>query len=293
MRKTILLFVSVLLILCGCATEKKAEQKFVVVAHSQEHLNDGIVTDTHNYSYTYNDVGVVLYSEYHHNGLLISKESYEYDEFGNLVKAITESDGVVVDSSEYKYTMDEEGHILREENYWNGELYFVAEYTYDKKGKELTREQTLFSGKEEPDWRKYTKEYDQKGELIKETLHWNFNGEYIVWDYEDELCVRQTAYKESNGMIEEYYVNTYDEKGNLIRESQYNAADKLVRYTEYTWDETGSVQTRREYSADGTLQEDYAVFTFDQYGNKIMSEHYFDGELDVKNYYIYEQLLTE
>ena len=156
----------------------------------------------------------------------------------------------------------------------------------------LKKENGLFSGNEEPDWRKYTKEYNRKGELIKETLHWNFNVEYIVWDYEDERCIRQTAYNKGNDQIEEYYVNTYDEKGNLIRESQYDAADNLECYTEYTWDETGRVQTKKYYSADGTFQNDYNVYTYDEYGNKIMNECYRDGEVHLITYYVYQQLLT-
>ena len=292
MRKTILLLVSLLLVLCGCATEKDTEPKFVAIAYNTEFLESGVVTGTNNYSYTYNDAGLMLSSEHHQNDLLLSKETYEYDEFGNLIKVMTESNDTV-ETTEFQYTMDEKDRILRREEYQNGELCYVVEFTYDKKGKELTREQTLFSGNEEPDWRKYTKEYDRKGELIRETLDWNFNGEYIIWDYEDELCIRQTAYNKGNDKIEEYYVNTYDEKGNLIRESQYDAADNLKRYTEYTWDETGRVRTRKNYSADGTLQSHSSVVTFDEYGNEIMRENYRDGELYMKTYYTYEQLVTE
>ena len=293
MRKTILLFVSLLLILCGCATAKEPEPKFIEIARTHEYLDDGIVTETDHYSYTYNDAGIIISSEHHQNGLLLSNESYEYDEFGALVKIITESNDTVESTEfKYKYTVDEEGRILRREEYRNGEVCFVHEFTYDKKGNELTQEQTSFSKNEDPYWRKYTKEYNRKGELIRETLHWNFNEKYIVWDYEDERCIRQTVYAEDTDKIVEYYVNTYDEKGNLIRESQYDAADNLKCYTEYTWDETGRVQTRKDYSADGTLQSDFDVLTFDEYGNEIMHERYSDGELYWKTYHIYEQLLT-
>ena len=291
MKKTILLFTSLLFILCGCETAKEPEQKFVAIAYKTEYFTDGIVTGSDNYFYTHNDAGLVTYSEHYQDDLLLSQESYEYDEFGNLVKVIAESNDTV-ETTEYKYTMDEEGHILRREENRDGELCFVAEFTYDKKGNELTQEQTSFSKNEDPYWRKYTKEYNRKGELIKETLHWNFNVEYIVWDYEDERCIRQTAYNKGNDQIEEYYVNTYDEKGNLIRESQYDAADNLESYTEYTWDETGRVQTKKYYSADGTFQNDYNVYTYDEYGNKIMNECYRDGEVHLITYYVYQQLLT-
>lgn len=286
-----LLCASLLLILCGCSAAKEPEQKFVVVACDYEYYDDGIVTRTERYSFTYNDAGFAVDSEHHEDGLLLSKESYEYDEFGNCVKIITESNDTV-ETSEFKYIMDDEGRVLRQETYRNGELCFVDEFTYDKKGNELTHDMTSYPKNEESDWRKYTKDYNQKGELIRETLHWNFNGTYIIWDYEDERCVRQTVYNTENNQIEEYVVNTYDEKGNLIRESLYGAADKLKRYTEYTWDETGRVRTRKDYSADGTLDSYSSVATFDVYGNEIMSERYYDGELYQKIYNVYEQLPT-
>lgn len=289
MRRTILLFVSLLLVLCGCATAKETEQKFVVIACKNEYITDGIVTSSDYYSSTYNNAGLVTYSEYYKDDLLLSQESYEYDEFGNLVKTITESNDTV-ETLEFKNTMDDEGHILRQEMYRNGELHFVDEFTYDKKGNELTHEKTSFPKNEESDWRKYTKEYNRKGELLRETLHWNFNGHYIIWDYENELCIRQTSYVNNTDKIAEYFVNTYDEKGKLLRESQYDAADNLKSYTEYTWDETGKVRTRRYYSADGTLEDYSDVITYDEYGNKVMNEHYMDGELYWKTYYIYEQL---
>ena len=75
-------------------------------------------------------------------------------------------------------------------------------------------------------------------------------------------------------------------------ESQYDAADNLACYTEYTWDETGRVQTKKHYSADGTFQNDYNVYTYDEYGNKIMNECYRDGEVHLITYYVYQQLLT-
>ena len=91
MKKTILLFTSLLFILCGCATAKEPEQKFVAIAYKTEYFTDGIVTQTDHYSNTYNDAGLVTYSEHYQDDLLLSQESYEYDEFGNLVKVIAES----------------------------------------------------------------------------------------------------------------------------------------------------------------------------------------------------------
>ena len=61
MRRTILLFVSLLLVLCSCATAKETEQKFVVIACKNEYITDGIVTSSDYYSSTYNNAGLVTY----------------------------------------------------------------------------------------------------------------------------------------------------------------------------------------------------------------------------------------
>ena len=170
----------------------------------------------------------------------------------------------------------------------------MDEFTYDNKGNELTHEYTWFYGNgEEIDCRKFTNSYNAGNELIQRTLLWNFSSEYIIWDYEDELCVRQTSYKSETDKITEYWVYTYDEKGNQIRKSRYDEADNLSYYTEYTWDDTGRVQTEMSYNADGTPKDHYDVFTYDEYGNQILQERYQDGEVYWRINYVYEQLEVE
>ena len=61
-------------------------------------------------------------------------------------------------------------------------------------------------------------------------------------------------------------------------------------YTEYTWDDTGRVQTEMSYYADGTPRNHFDVFTYDEYGNQIMQERYQDGEVYWRISYVYEQL---
>lgn len=288
----IILIVVFLFIICHCTANEEMGPKFIVTACNQEFLEDGVVVRHDNETYTYNDEGLVVYSVSYQDGSLYSQKTWEYDEFGNPVKVITEGNDMV-EIAEYKNTLDKEGRILRQEIYRNGELLSVDEFTYDRKGNELTHEYTLFSENEEAsDWRRYTKTYDWKGKLIQQTLHWNFNAEYIIWDYIDELCVRQTFYETSADKILEYWEKTYDRKGKLIRESRYDEAGNLNFYSECFWDETGRVQAKTNHDADGTLQNHSDIFTYDEYGNLVMQERCRDGKVYWKISYIYEQLKT-
>lgn len=288
MRKILLLIVVLLLSLCGCATGEEKLPTFLITACNNEFLEDGVVVGTDSDVYTYNEDGLVIYSERYLDGALFSRTSYEYDEFGNPIKVITEGENTG-ELLEYKRTIDEGNRILREEVYKNGKLQSIVEVTYDQEGNELTREYTSY-WLEETQWRKRTKTYDTKGNLICQIQHWNFNQEYYIWDYEDGLCVQRTSYETGTDRVLECWKKTYDRKGNLIRESQYDAAGNLKFYSEYSWDKTGRVQTKTNHNADGSLQKYSDVFTFDKYGNQIMQERYKDGKIYWRIRYIYEQL---
>lgn len=290
MRKIMLLLAVLLILLTGCSQKEESAPIFIMTENNQEFLEAGVVTGTDCYIFTYNEDGLAIYGERHQDGSLLSTTSWEYDEFGNPVKITTEENDTV-EISEYKNTLDQDGRILRQEMYQNGTLTSADVYTYDEKGNELTHEYNWYSENEEmSDWRKYTKTYNRMGELTQQTLHWNFNDEYIIWDYEDELCVRQTTYEAETDKIVEYWLYTYDEKGNEIKQSRYDAADNLEFYTEYTWDDTGRAQTKKNYNADGTPRNHFDVFTYDEYGNQIMQERYQDGEVYWRISYVYEQL---
>ena len=112
MKKTILLFASLLFILCGCATAKEPEQKFVATAYTQEYLNDGIVTGTDHYSYTYNDQGLIA------------------------VKTILNKDDSI--AAQWSYTYNEKGDVIKEDN---GNYGYTYTYVY---GETIIQEQHPF-----------------------------------------------------------------------------------------------------------------------------------------------------
>ena len=277
-------------VLCGCSAQEEDLPAFVNTAIKQEFLDDGVVTGTANDIFTYNEDGLAVYSERYQDGVLVSKTIREYDDFGNPIKITTEENDTT-QVIEYKNTLDKDGRILKQEQYQNGKLISLDEFTYDKNGNELTHEYHFYSEIEGmSDWRKYTKTYNFKGDLTRQTLHWDFNDEYIIWDYEDELCVRQASYETETDKLVEYWIYTYDENGKQIRKSRYDDADNLEFYNEYTWDDTGLVQTEMSYNADGTPRNHFDVFTYDEHGNQIMQERYQDGAVYWRISNVYEKL---
>lgn len=292
MRKKMLMMVVLLLIFTGCSPKEESVPIFIMTENNQEFLKDGVVTGTDCYTYTYNEDGLAIYGERHQDGSLFSTTSWEYDEFGNPVR-ITTKENDTVQISEYKNILDEDGRLLQQEVWVDDVRTSLREITYNQQGDEITHNATFWHADGEIDgWRKYTKTYNWKGELTQQTLHWDFNEEYIIWDYEDELCVRQTSYESETDKIVEYWVYTYDEKGNELRKSRYDGEDNLLYYTEYTWDDTGRVQTEMSYNADGSPRNHFDVFTYDKYGNQIMQERYQDGEVYWRIRYVYEMLET-
>ena len=284
------LIIILLLTFCGCSPKEEVVPTFIRTENNQEFLEDGIIISVANETYDYNEAGLVVYSERYQDGTLLSKTTWEYNEFGNPSRITTEGNDTV-EILECKYTLDEDGRILRQEMYQNGRLTTVDEFTYDRRGNELTHEYNLYSEDDEmSEWRKYTNTYDVKGMLTRQTLHWNFNDEYIIWEYEDELCVRQTSYETDTDKIVEYWIYTYDEKGNQIQKSQYDGDNNLLFYNEYTWDNTGRIQTEMSYSADGIPRNHFNVFTYDEFGNQIMQERYQDGAVYWRISDVYEQL---
>lgn len=316
MRK--MAFILLLLVLTGCAP-KKEEPQFVNTATHQEFLENGIIAGTSDYYAPVDDRGLVTGVEEYTNGVLTFRSSFSYDPFGNIIRVTEERDGTTK-TSEYKNTLDEKGRILRQEVWTEGTMVSFEEHSYDHKGKETRHHSSLWNEIEQStDWRTYTMEYDRKGNLVRKELHWNFNDEYILWEYENGQCIRQTSFQEETGLVTEKQENTYDKNGNQTGTTHHNpVTDKVTERWEYTYDEqgrciletrygkTGEPESYREYVYDdekrtmtstpyhtkGMLHQSQDVYHYDEYGNEILRERYEDGEVYWRISFTWEPLET-
>ncbi len=267
-----------LLLFSGCSV-KEEEPQFVCTATHQEFLDNGVVTGTNDYYASLNEQGLVAGVEDYTDGVLTFRSTYEYDAFGNVTRVTEERDGIT-EIAEYKNTLDKKGRILRQEIWKEDVLTSVREITYDRNGNETSHHAMHWHDDGQLDGsRSYTMRYDWKGNLTRQELHWDFNDEYIIWEYKDGLCIRQTSYQEETDQVTEYWEYTYDEEDRCTREARYTGDGSLELYNEYVYDEEARTKTRTCHRADGTVDKHSDLFTYDEHGNEILQERIREGEV--------------
>jgi len=289
MRKTVgILLAVILLALCGCHAKTEAPQ-FVNTACRQTFLKKGEVTGTDDFLYTRNDQGLVTDGERWSDGILTEQTHWEYDVWGNPVR-ITTVGTEVQQISKYNNTLDEEGRILRQEEWTDGVLTSVREITYNRHGKEATHHVTSWHKNGDLDGSSdYTMFYNRKGELTRQ-VHLLENGNEYVWEYQNGLCVRETSYEAQTHAVTYYWEYTYDEKDRCTREARYTGDGTLELYHEYVYDDAARTKVRTCYFADGTADNYSDKYTYDEHGNEIMLEKFRDGEIYWRIEYSYEML---
>lgn len=316
MRMKLLFLTSMLFALSGCGA-KAEDPQYVSIAMHQEFLENGMITSTYDYHSPVDDRGLVTGVEEYQDGVLQFRSSFEYDEYGNIISVTEERDGTVK-ASDYKNTLDAQGRILRQEIWIGDTMTSFEEHAYDKKGNEIRHYQSTWNEVEQIfDWRSHTMEYDWKGNLCRKELHWNFNNEYTVWEYENGHCIRQTSYQEGTDQVTEklensfdangnhtkktyhnpitdnvtdYWEYDYDKQGRCIRETKYRKNGEPERFREYHYDDAARTKTSILYHPDGTVDGVDDIYTYDEYGNEILHERIHDGEVYWRISYTYELL---
>lgn len=154
---------------------------------------------------------------------------YRFDKNGNVIYSCDDSFGV---KEERNYTYNDNGELIKEDCYNNGELQYAEEYTYDKKGNILSETMIYSDGTKSVTEHKYT--YNSDGLIIKDEI--TYDGEpssVIENEYHENSALKRKV--ETSG---DYYNETvYTDNGQMI----YNKVvmDDEVTETEYGYDEDG------------------------------------------------------
>lgn len=238
-KLTILLLIAVLL--CGCGKTEKVENPYRIKTQIWESYQQD-KTQTVRTEYIYDE-----------NGWLVETQTYDDEGWWYTTKFILDENGnnhgnerVAANGdtiAEVMLTTDEQGRMLTSEGYVNGELQKTTEYGYNDDGLIVKRNTTtidMFGGENRTSYIDST--YDKDGNLIREDILYmpNNESEYNLYIYEN---------------------------GQLVREENY-AGDRLNLYKEYTFDDTGLIQTALTKKGENFIQTKH-ITTYDEFGNPL------------------------
>ena len=148
----------------------------------------------------------------------------------------------IVDYSNYKEDMDDNGNVSRKYYYGNGNIACVEER--DTNG--TIRKETDYGDNGNID---HVSEYDENGNRIK------------------------TTYYDESGKLEFYCTYEYDENGNKIKGTSYDESGKLESYTTYEYDENGNRIKTTYYDGTGKITS-YRISEYDSDNNKVKDTEY-------------------
>lgn len=213
------------------------------------YTKNGIVTE-----YAYDENGdkvseTVMYED-KPDETLYREYTTQYQEDGS--KIVTESQtmlqatGEAISNATYEYNYNPEGFLVRKAGFYDGELDGEVTYEYDTNGNLIYQSETKATSLGNAMAKKC--EYDESGNLVKETL------------------------LESDGNVNRVYTYEYDENGKQILQHEFNAAgEEPLSYElcewKYEYDEEGRViEEWKEGTEHGGKLEHYE-YEYDEYGN--------------------------
>lgn len=273
-----------LLPLWGCSRESEdPTNPYRPVTYRNEYFEDGSLTSQDLTEYRYDEHGFLSETLFYQNDTLMQTNTYENDEMGNPLRITTVSDETTT-LYENKLTLDDQGRILRQEDYTNGALTSTLDYTYTKDGNVATEIYTVMEEGSIVHIRHREMTYDRKGQLIREVLR-NADGSYTLYAYDDGRKVKTSSYS-SGEELTGYWEFTYNEAGQLTKESFYTCEQNgdtrtslLSNYNLFSYGDSGLTVTKTSHYATERPFEFHTVTTCDEYGNQLLHERYQDGEL--------------
>ena len=180
--------------------------------------------------YVWEENSVSAYS----GGSLIQK--YEFDNRGIITKSTYFNDGKITFINEY----DENGNLVSNVSYYDGEVRRVELYEHDDGGN-LTKVTAYDQNIDKMYELAY--EYDENGNLTAECE--------VREDWELKVNVRYE----------------YDENGNKTKTEEYNIDDDSVRWqTVYEYDGEGNMISMVSHNSDESVSESYS-YEYDTNGN--------------------------
>ena len=187
-----------------------------------------------------------------------------YQEDGS--KIVTESQtmlkatGEAISNATYEYTYNPEGLLVRKAGFYDGQLDGEVTYEYDEDGNLTYQSETKATSLGNAMAKKC--EYDEAGNLVKETLLDSDGNVNRVYTYEYDADGKQILQHEFNAAGEEKlsyelceWKYEYDEEGRVIEEWKEGTehGGKFEHY-EYEYDENGNVCKKKDLTLNTTYE---------------------------------------
>lgn len=245
MKRLAMLICTALFCLNGCTFHEETPVNPFRIQTSVTEFSDA---DTFCIQYHYDSQGMLHMEEQTVNGVWDRSITYEYDSWGNSVREFYRYSDNQESIAEHFLTLDDNHRVVCRENYYDTEMKDSHEIAYDKKGNQIAIISTLVqSGRDETI--RSEMQYDRYNRLVKKEVQWQNDP--------------------SKGGTTTYCY----EKDRLTREEFYAPAGWLKSYIEYSYDDSGLIQTANEYNGNGTLQSK-TIITYDAYGNVLQNVYY-------------------
>ncbi len=288
MKKRIAFLAGILMLsitLSGCGdNENPASEPAVGGIGSQTSSSEGENQTASDEPYvlireTYTKNGTVTEYAYDENGDKISETvtypdkpdetlyreyTTRYQEDGS--KIVTESQtmlkatGEAISNATYEYEYNPEGLLVRKAGFYDGQLDGEVTYEYDENGNLTYQSETKATSLGNAMAKKC--EYDEAGNLVKETLLDSDGNVNRVYTYEYDADGKQILQHEFNAAGEEKlsyepceWKYEYDEEGRVIEEWKEGTehGGKFEHY-EYEYDENGNVCKKKNLTLNTTYE---------------------------------------
>lgn len=252
----------------------------------KEHDSDR-VQERLNYLKEHMYVSECLSTTYDHD-YVTSTVRYKYNERGDLISEEygADSENTILYSYQYIY----EGDTCTSETYYDsdGDIVYIWEATLNDDGY-IVSETEAYNNLEIVNT--FEHDYNDNYQCIKEYAYYLdesgvTNEEWVSYEYEDDLIVKETHLNSEMEVIEEVLYK-YDDICNMVSAVYYDGNNNEEMSIVYEYDERGNML--KESLINGTHEESY-VYTYDKFNNNITKDFYIHDTLNESIKYTYDFL---
>lgn len=232
---------------------------------------------------------ISYYSDEDSSEETVIKYGVEYDEQGNhlSVKNVTVNDGVETNNWTNSYTYDTNGDMIASSSDISDTR---TEYTNDSNGLELSSVSYTSDGKIVD---RFENKYDDENNLLSNVRYRDDGSIQARWDYEYDLSsnlIREKwlSYAAKGSKESTYYIDGYQETCYFYDEND-NLTSEIVR--DYMVGPSGSVKISNSTGNSlqmGEYSERTTNYVYDDTGNLIEEQIFYDGVLNSRHTHQYE-----